>query len=457
MTTEEVTSLGPAFGEYLREFRPYFGNRRSFAHLGTYGRGLASDLPRKSVEPIALEAGTAARTLQLFLTGHGWDQDGVLARLRRRVFEGHLPPPGGPPADDGVGTVGRVDETTQAKKGDKTPGVRRQWCGSMGKVENCVATVHLAVRRAGRSWPCSTRTCTSRRVVGPGPRAVRRGPRPGSVAHRPKWVMAMEQVKRAVANGVRFDWLTFDEGYGGKPEFLALLDGMGQHYCCEVPANLMCWPTYPTYDSHQRPYQAKRADHAAAQGGPFRKQKWQRVELARQTFGPQAWDVKAGQVHLQRDGEPTDRTHWLIVARNVATAEVKYFVSNAPPHTPLATLLKVAFSRWGVEHAFRLAKTEVGFGHFEGRSWLGLLRHMVLCQLVLLFVAEQTGRLRGGKNPEVTMEQVARALNVVCQRWLDRRRRHVPAVPHVAEVIRYHQRRNHAARLSRQRSAATRE
>ena len=106
---------------------------------------------------------------------------------------------------------------------------------------------------------------------------------------------------------------------------------------------------------------------------------------------------KGDQVHLQRDGQPTDRTYWLIVARNVATGEVKYFVSNAPPHTPPVTLLRVAFSRWGVEHAFRLAKTEVGFGHFEGRSWLGLMRHMILCQLVLLFVAERAGRLRGGK------------------------------------------------------------
>jgi SRSO17 transposase len=102
------------------------------------------------------------------------------------------------------------------------------------------------------------------------------------------------------------------------------------------------------------------------------------------------------QVYLQRDGRPTDRTYWLIVARNVETAEVKYFVSNAPPKTKLLTLLKVAFSRWSVEHAFRLAKTEIGFGHFEGRSWKGLLRHMILCQAVMLFVAEQTNRLRIG-------------------------------------------------------------
>jgi SRSO17 transposase len=102
-------------------------------------------------------------------------------------------------------------------------------------------------------------------------------------------------------------------------------------------------------------------------------------------------------VYLARDGRPAGRTHWLIVARGARTGEVKYFVSNAPPRTALRTLMKVAFTRWGVEHVFRLAKTGVGFGHFEGRSYKGLMRHMTLCQLVLLFAAGQTDRLRGGK------------------------------------------------------------
>ena len=78
---------------------------------------------------------------------------------------------------------------------------------------------------------------------------------------------------------------------------------------------------------------------------------------------------------------------------------MKYFVSNAPPRTALSTLMKVAFTRAGVEHLFRLAKTEIGFGHYEGRNYQGIMRHMTLCQLVLLFAAEQTGRLRGEKSP----------------------------------------------------------
>ena len=94
----------------------------------------------------------------------------------------------------------------------------------------------------------------------------------------------------------------------------------------------------------------------------------------------------------------SDRTYWLIVARNLATGEVKYFISNAPADTPLEKLLRVAFTRWNVEHAFRVAKSEIGFGHFEGRSYVALLRHLILCLIVMGFVAEHTDRLRGEKS-----------------------------------------------------------
>ena len=395
MTDQEIASLGPAFADYLRDLRPCFVTKNTFAHLGTYCRGLLSDLPRKSVEPMALAAGCAVRTLQEFLTYHAWDQDALLGRLQRRIVAEHLPPPG--KKRDPLGVVGLIDETSVPKKGKKTPGVQRQYCGAKGKIENCIVTVHLAVKHGRflamldsdlflpeQSWDLDRQRCKDARI-------------PDDVTYRPKWVIALEQIDRAAANGVRFDWLTFDEWYGGKPEFLFLLEERGATYVCEVPANFRCWPTLPRYHSLQAPFAPKRADNAAARGKPFVSQQCKTFRLTRETLPPQTWKVKAAQVYLQRDGRPTDRTYWLIVARNADTGEVKYFVSNAPPKTALRTLLRVAFSRWNVEHAFRLAKSETGFGHFEGRRWLGLLRHMILCQAVLLFVAEQTDRLRGEK------------------------------------------------------------
>jgi len=107
-------------------------------------------------------------------------------------------------------------------------------------------------------------------------------------------------------------------------------------------------------------------------------------------------------------------------------------------------MVMTSTSKW---RRFRVVKTEIGFSHFEGRSYIGLMRHMILCQLVMTFVAEQTNRLRG-KNPEITLEQVARALNTVCRRWL-RRNLSLSPVELVAKIIQYHQARNLAAKKSR--------
>jgi len=397
MTDEQVAALGPAFTGYLSCFRSCFVTKNTFGHLNTFCRGLLSDLPRKSVEPIALAGGAAVRTLQEFLTHHVWDDQRLRDQMQQRVVREHLPPPGQRPAG-GVGVVGWIDETSVAKKGDKTPGVQRQYCGASGKIDNCIVTVHLACRSGElitmldsdlflpeETWDKDRDRCKAAHI-------------PDDVIYSSKWLLALDQVKRALGNGVRFDWLTFDEWYGGKPGFLHGLEDLGLHYCCEVPANLPCFPKIPKYKSLQRPFASQRVDTAGKFSKPFKGKPWKKVKLTRKTLSPQVWEVRAAQVHLSRDGKPTDRTYWLIVARNVKTGETKYFVSNAPPKTALLTLMKVAFTRWGVEHVFRLAKTEIGFGHFEGRSYTGLIRHMTLCQLVLLFAAEQTGRLRGEKS-----------------------------------------------------------
>jgi len=397
MTSEQVAALGPAFTEYLSSFRRCFPRRETFAHLGTYGRGLLSDLPRKSVEPIALAAGCAVRTLQEFLTHHAWDERRVRDELQRRVAREHLPAPGGK-FEGGVGVVGWVDETSVAKKGDKTPGVQRQYCGASGKIDNCIVTVHLACRCGAfmapldadlflpqTTWDAERERCKAAHI-------------PDDVVYRSKWQIALEQIDRASGNGVRFDWLTFDEWYGGKPGFLSGLEARGHLYVCEVPANLPCFPGLPKYRSLQRPFAAQRVDSAGKFSKPFKGKPWKKIKLARKTLAEQVWHVRAAQVYLSRDGRPANRTSWLIVAKSDTTGEVKYFVSNAPPKTALPTLMKVAFTRAGIEHVFRLAKTEVGFGHFEGRNYKGLVRHMTLCQLVLLFAAEQTDQLRGEKS-----------------------------------------------------------
>lgn len=413
MTAEQISGLGPSFTKFVASFFHCFLTKPTIQHFVAYCRGLLSDLPRKSVEPIALAGGSAVRTLQEFLTFHKWDQGLMRDDIQRRIVRDHLPAPS-EGSDDDLGVVGIIDETSVAKKGDKTPGVQHQHCGASGKQDNCIVTVHLAVAcddfRAlldsdlylpESTWHEDRPRCKAAHI-------------PDTVVYRAKWQMGIEQVKRAMANGVRFDWLTFDEDYGGKPQFLYDLDALGQLYVGEVPPQFHCWPTLPKYRSPQAPFISKRVKNAVIWGKPFVGQPWQRFVLKRHSVAPQTWDVKAAQVWFQlpinsaRDScRPTPRTYWLIVARNVATGEVKYIVSNAPPKTSLKKLLRVAFGRWAIEHLFRVAKTEVGFDHYEGRHYLGLMRHMTLCQLTLLFLAEETTRLRKKKSGTVRVDHGA--------------------------------------------------
>lgn len=393
MTPEQVAALGPAFAAYLRDFEDCFVQDRTRQHLHTYCRGLLSDLPRKSVEPIALAAGTAVRTLQEFLRDHVWDQNRLRDLVQQRLAQ--RPPPDS--ADD-LGCVGLIDETSQAKKGTKTPGVQRQWCGSLGKKDNCIVTVHLGIAWGRfktlvdadlflpQSWSQDRERCRDAGI-------------PDDVVYRPKWRIALEQLDRASGNGLHLDWLTFDEYYGSKPAFLADLDRRpGLYYVGEVPRNFRCLTRRPKGRRPAKGYKGKRVDNLARCSAALNRQEWQGVTLARLTLAEQEWEVRAGQVYLLHEGDVTERSYWLIVARNLATGEVKYLVSNAPPEVPLDKLVRVAFRRWNVEHGIRVSKSEIGFGHFEGRSYVALVRHLLLCVLVLGFVAEHTDRLRGEKS-----------------------------------------------------------
>lgn len=393
MTPDQMMVLGTAFAAYLRIFEDCIAYRPTVEHLHSYCRGLLSDLARKSIEPIALACGTAVRTLQEFLRDHVWDQFRMRDQLQQRLAR----QPALNAAND-LGTIGVIDETSVAKKGTKTPGVHRQYCGARGKLENCIVTVHLGIVRGlfktlidaalflPQAWSADRERCREAAI-------------PDDVVYRPKWRIALEQVASAIANGLTLNWLTFDEYYGGKPAFLEELDTQpGMCYIGEIPRNFRCLATRPRGKKPKKGWKGKRADNLARFSSAWHQRDWQGVSLSRLTLDTQEWEVRAGQVYLVRRGELSDRTYWLIVARNVATSEVKYFISNAPADTPVEKLLRVAFTRWNVEHTFRVAKSEIGFGHFEGRSYVALMRHMILCLLVMGFVAEHTDRLRGEKS-----------------------------------------------------------
>ena len=382
MTPEQIEQLGPAFAEYLRPFLYCCDYTQTFDLLGVYCTGLLSDLDRKSCEPIALAAGVAVRTLQEFLRDHRWSFAQVRDLLQQHV--GSLL--AGLPGDE-LGTVGLHDETATVKDGRCTPGVQRQYCGELGKVENCIVTVHTGLAR-GRFKTLFDADLFLPESWGQDRDRCRRAAVPDDVAYRPKWQIALGQLDRALANGIRFDWFTFDEGYGDKPGYLDGLQSRPVRYVGEVPKSFRCFGARP-----RRGRRASRADDLVRHSPLFYRQGWQLVSLPRQSVGQQQWEVKAARVW--RRGAPP--SCWLLWARNARSGEEKYFVSNAPADEPVERIVRAAFCRWNVEHGIRLSKSEIGLRHFEGRSYVGLMRHLTLCCVTLTFVAGRAASLRGGK------------------------------------------------------------
>jgi SRSO17 transposase len=276
MTEYQLRALGPALADYLDRFLFCCGYTQTFAHLGTYVRGLLSDLPRKSVEPIALKAGTPVRTLQEFLRDHDWDGDRVRQLQQQHTAQrlAAVDPP------DELGTVGLIDETSALKKGTQTPGVQRQYLGCVGKVENGIVTVHLGACK-GRyqilfdgdpflpeSWDQDRERCREAGI-------------PDDVVYRPKWRIALEQLDRAAGNGVCLGWLTFDEGYGQCPGFVAGLDQRQLRFVGEVPRSFSC---LAAVRSGRRPDEGRKGRPAAdvvRVSSAFRSQPWRVLRLAR--------------------------------------------------------------------------------------------------------------------------------------------------------------------------------
>jgi SRSO17 transposase len=391
MTEQQLEALGPSLDDFLRPYLFCCGYTQSFAHLHTYCKGLLSDLERKTVEPIALASGCAVRTLQEFLKDHLWDFAQVREQLQRYVA-GVLPTL---PADD-LGTVGLIDETSALKSGTKTLGVQRQYLGCLGKIANGIVTVHLGVCKGRYKTLIDAELFLSQEWAADQERRQEAGI-PKDMVYRPKWQIALEEIDRAAHQAGALDWLTFDEGYGKAPEFVTGLDDRQLRFAGEVPKIPSCLAAAGSPSRPAAAVKGRPAVEVVRQSPAFLKQRWVRVKLSQQTGGQQVWEVKAAPVWQVQDSKWSPRTYWLIWAKNVASGEEKYFLSNAPATASLERLVRVAFRRWNVEHGIRLAKSEIGFTHYEGRNYTALMRHQTLCLLMLTFVAEQTERLRGEK------------------------------------------------------------
>jgi SRSO17 transposase len=405
MTADEILALRPRIEQFLRLFDECFVDDGTRHHLRVYVQGQLSNLPRKSVEPIAVAADMAPKTLQQFLTLAKWDHLLMRDRLQQRVASQHR----------GPRVIGVFDETGCPKKGHKTPGVQHQYCGATGKNDNCIVTVHLAL--AEGSFHCLLDSELFLPEVWSEDRSrCRAAGIPEALVHRSKWQIGLELYDIARSNGLAFAWVTFDEGYGGKPGFLRGLIARAQRFVGEVPGSLTGWIEPPAVTS--RPYRKggksrPRKVPRLVSGSPralslkdhllsspaFLTQPWQTYHVKDSDKGPMVWEAKRVTITPKDENDLPGLSLELVAARDMRDPEkVKYFVSNAAAETATDPLLLVGLTRWHVERCFEDGKSELGFDHWEGRSYLGLKRHQTVSAVSFLLLSE-TRREIGGEKP----------------------------------------------------------
>ncbi len=405
MDAQTILRIKPALTQYLHEFDGCMGRITNRRHLQTYVSGQLSDLQRKSIEPMADAARQSPRTLQEFLSLLQWDKVAVRDRLQRRVARRHRHPH----------SIGIIDETSFGKQGDKTACVQRQYCGSRGKMDNCVVGVHLGYVAGDfhtlldgdlflpeKTWHQDRVRCRAAGI-------------PDDVVYRSKWKIALEQVQRALRNGVRFSWLTFDENYGGKPPFFRGLETLGQNYVAEIPADFTVWTKLPEVmyrEHHHRGVGRRRklprlkvrntpaceVRNVLTYSPKLRRVPWVRYRVKDGQKGPMVWEAKCLSVWIKDENGLPVGPYRLLITRNVLKPEeVKFFLSNAPESAPVESLLLVAFSRWRIERIFQDSKDELGMDHFEVRKYISIQRHLILTCVSHLFLAEFRLQHRGEK------------------------------------------------------------
>ncbi|MBI4591001.1 MAG: IS701 family transposase, partial [Candidatus Rokubacteria bacterium] len=434
LTEAEVAGLADELGQFHAQFQACFG-RIEHRRLGlAYLAGLLSNTAAKSVEPIALAFldADAVRPLQRFLKSYGWDHAAMEATHQALLAETLAEP-------DGMFTV---DSCEFPKKGTESVGVARQYCGALGKVENCQSGVFVgyASRKGyglvgGRlylpeSWfaPEQAQRRTDTRV-------------PEELGFQTKPQLARDLLARiAQTNLFPATWLGCDAVFGADWAFLDAVPP-GMSYFASVRANTLVFRTrprvsVPRYRGRGRKPTKPRVTRGRAVPvstlAASKQCRWTPVVLAEGAKGPLRAEVACCRVYPAQGGLPRAAPVWLFL-RRTEDGQIKYAFSNAPADTPLAELCRAATLRWPIEQCFQDGKSQVGMDHYEHRSWPAWHRHMLYVFLALHFLLRLRIRFKKNAGLDPAASADARGGGAAVQSLDARACAGARAVPHAAK------------------------
>ena len=350
----DLEQLGERIGTRFARAEP---RTRVMAYL----KGLMSDIPRKNGWQLAEFAGEATPDgMQRLLSTADWDVDGVRDDLRGYVVEAIGTPTG----------VLVVDESGFLKKGTHSVGVKRQYSGTAGRIENCQIGVFLGYTSEQGYALIDRELYLPQEWVSDGPRCAL-AKVPAEMEFATKAEVARQMLERAFAAGVPCAWVTGDSIYGGDRRLRRWLEDHAHWFVLGIAKNEALWGGF----------QQQRADVWATR---IPDDAWHRLSCGDGAKGPRLYDWAL--LYLPRWGQSPDIAHGLLVRRSLDDGELAYYVVFAPAGTPLQTLVTVAGQRWTIEECFELGKSEVGLDEYEVRHWPGWYRHITLSMLALAFL-----------------------------------------------------------------------
>lgn len=399
LAPRDVEGLLDELRAYHASFSPLFARAEQRHWALQYLQGLLLDLPRKSIEPMALALPEGnIRAMQQFIGEGAWDDGAILAAHQRLVAQTLGEPDG----------VLIVDGSEFPKKGDASVGVARQYCGALGKIANCQAGVFVAYASRKGYTLLDRRLYLPAVWFTPAYRARRaRCGVPRTTRFRTAPALAWEMVQALHTAGVLpVGWVTCDEAFGKDPGFLTHLEQAGLRYLAEVPCKTRVWRQRPPVHPPQWSGRGRPPKYARiALGAP----RPQRVDLVARRLPPSAWreyTIKDGakgairaafaflRVVSVRDRLPGPEC-WLVFRRSLGPrAELKSYLSNAAATTPHQALVRVSGLRWPIERAFQDGKDELGMDHYETRTWRGWHHHQTLTMLAHHFLVRLRVRLK---------------------------------------------------------------
>jgi len=401
LTPEEIEELANELVAYHAEFADLY-YRVEQAHWGyMYLQGLMAPIESKAIQPMAMALeGGDIQAMQQFIGQGQWQDEKLLKKHWQLVNE---------TLGEGDG-VWIVDESGFPKKGEHSVGVARQWCGQLGKVENCQVGVFAAyASRKGY-------TLLDRRLYLPEEwfdedhrKRWEKCDIPGDTPFKTKPELALEMLEAVAAEGtLDFQWVACDEAYGRDPVFLDGVADLDLWYFAEVPHSTRVWETRPETampkwaGRGRRPTrerlvagepEPRRADEIAA---TVPAEEWKVYLIKEGSKGPMVAEFLFRRVVDVRDELPGCEV-WLVLRRSLGEEpELKTYLSIAPADTPHTELVRIAGMRWPVETALQNGKDGLGMGDYMVRSWIGWHHHITECILAHHFLVRVQKRAKKG-------------------------------------------------------------